>query len=472
MLTSQDGVPETVAPTLRDLLDSSQLGLAVPDSAPQQLDRPISWAHTTEMRDPSRYLRGGELVCTVGISLQTPQDCQTFADSLARAGAAGVCFGIGDGHDTVPAELLARCRHHDLPVLLAPPSVPFSTVSRFVAEYELGAEIAVARATNALVPALLASLRRRESARQLLDTAGQSLDCYFLLEPAGQASSPDNESFGGTSTVTTPVPGLGTLVWMGRGDQPESAVLALIARFLRATQGERDIEAALARERVGQLLSLVERRMLLPDALGQLLEWPGFAATEVTCTAWPTGAGALLSMAFPEALVGDAPDVCLMLTPDPLEITEDLSLPSGHSAPLPLNEIGSAIAQARIALGLAQRRGARVGPDQLSTLDSLLEQLPLAQLAPFKQQLIDPLAEMDRHRGTQHVRTLHTFLAANGSLSETAKILYLHTNTVRHRLARIHELTGRDPLNHNDQTAFAIGLRTVDREDRAPRPRN
>src|SRR5688572_4328095 len=106
------------APTLRDLLDAPGLGLAVPDESPQDLDRPIGWAHITEMRDPSRYLRGGELVCTVGISLQTPQDCTVFADALADAGVAGVCFGVGDGHDEVPAALLARCRHHDLPMLI------------------------------------------------------------------------------------------------------------------------------------------------------------------------------------------------------------------------------------------------------------------------------------------------------------------------------------------------------------------
>ena len=180
--------------------------------------------------------------------------------------------------------------------------------------------------------------------------------------------------------------------------------------------------------------------------------------------AWPAGAGALLSMAIPDALVGDAPDLCLMLTEESLELADDLSLPSGHSAPVPLTEIGSAIGQARIALGLAQRRGRSVGPGQLSTLESLLEQLPLAQLAPFRQQLIDPLAEMDRRRGTQHVRTLRSFLALNGSLSDTARDLYLHTNTVRHRLARILDVTGRDPLSHNDQVAFSIGLHVVDRE--------
>ncbi|MCW2556966.1 MAG: transcriptional regulator, CdaR family [Mycobacterium sp.] len=457
-----DGVPAEPAatedrppgPSLRDLLDAPGLGLAVPDGPPQDLDRAISWAHTTEMRDPARYLRGGELVCTVGISLQKPQDCETFADSLARAGVAGVCFGIGDGHDAVPPALLAQCRRRDLPVLIAAPSVPFTTVSRFVAEFELGAEIATARATNALVPELLSSLRRHASARELLDTAGQLLECYFLLEP--DAGSP---------AVSVEVPGLGTLGWVGTGAPPEPALLELIARFVRATQAQRDVETALARERVGQLLSLVERRMLLPDALSQLLPWPGFAAGRLTCSAWPAGAGALLSMAIPDALVGAAPDLCLMLTTESLEMTEDLAVPSGHSAPVPLTEIGSAISQARIALDLAQRRGSSVGPDQLSTLESLLEQLPLAQLVPFKQQLIDPLAEMDRQRGTQHVRTLRMFLTANGSLSETARDLYLHTNTVRHRLARIHDLTGRDPLNHNDQAAFLIGLRTLDRGD-------
>lgn len=449
----------SAAPTLRALLDAAGPGLTVPEGPPQDLDRAISWAHTTEMQNPARYLRGGELVCTVGISLQTPQDCETFADSLAGAGVAGVCFGIGDGHDTVPAALLTACRRHGLPVLIASPKVPFSTVSRFVAEYELGAEIAVARATNALVPEMLSSLRRHESARKLLDTAGQIMGCYFLLDTT---SSTEAEHSG---PVTVEVPGLGTLGWVGSGDPPEQALLELIARFVRATQVQNDVEATLARERVGQLLSLIERRMLLAGALSQLVQWPGFAADQLTCSAWPTGAGALLSMAFPDALVGEAPDLCLMVTAEPVEMSGDLSVPSGHSAPVPLRDIGSAIGQARIALDLAQRRGRRVGPDQLSTLESLLEQLPLVQLAPFRQQLIDPLSELDRRRGTQHVRTLRTFLAANGSLSDTARELYLHTNTVRHRLARILEITGRDPLNHNDQTAFTIGLRAVDREE-------
>lgn len=451
------------APTMGDVLTAG-LGLALPDGVPQSLERTATWAHITEMRDPSRYLRGGELVCTVGLSLQTPQDCVTFADALAAAGAAGVCFGIGDGHDTVPTALLEGCRRHGLPLLIAPAGVLFSEVSRFVAEHELGAEIAAARATNALIPELLSALRRRASARELLDTAGHILGCYFLLDTTGSSSETQDDA----PAVTFDVPGLGMVAWVGSGEHPEPALVDLIARFVRATQVEQDVEAALARERVGQLLSLVERRMLLPDALCQLLEWPGFSHGQLTCSAWPAGAGALLSMALPDALVGDAPDLCLMLTTEALDMSEETSLPSGYSAVVPLAEIGTAIGQARIALDLAVRRDCRVGPDQLSTLESLLEQLPAAQLAPFRQQLIDPLVTVDQQRGTQHVRTLRAFLATNGSLSDTARDLYLHVNTVRHRLGRILELTGRDPLDRDDLAAFSVGLHASDRRDGHP----
>ena len=449
--------PAGATPTFRDLLERSGLGLYALHTDAEHLDRSITWSHTTELHDPSRYLRGGELVCTVGISLHTPADCDRFVESLHGAGVAGICFGIGDVHDTAPQALIDACASAGLPLLIAPPEVLFSTVSRYIADFQFGGAVATARATNALVPELLSSQRRRESVRQLLDRAGQVLGCYFLLEPPGQPVE---------AGASVPVDAMGTVVWVGRGDPPEPAVLEVIARFVAASQGERDIEAALARERVGQLLSLVERRMLLPDALNQLLDWPGLTAREIDCSAWPAGAGALLSMAFPDALVADAPEVCLVLSTgvDRLaEVAADLALPSGHAAAAPLTELGASIGQARIALELARQRGGSIGPDQLSTFGSLLEGLPSSRLAPFKQQLIDPLEELDRDRGTQHVRTLRVFLAANGSLIETARELFLHSNTVRHRLARIGEITGRNPLNFEDQAAFTIGLRAADR---------
>ncbi|MEE6194935.1 helix-turn-helix domain-containing protein [Mycolicibacterium sp. 120320] len=41
--------------------------------------------------------------------------------------------------------------------------------------------------------------------------------------------------------------------------------------------------------------------------------------------------------------------------------------------------------------------------------------------------------------------------------------MFLRTNTVRHRLGHIHEITGRNPMGFEDQAAFTIGLRASDR---------
>ncbi len=342
---------------------------AHPDEPTGDLDRRISWVHTTELRDPSRYLHGGELVCTVGISLQTTQDCAAFVESLTRAGAAGLCFGIGDVHDTVPGALITSAARDGLPILIAPPNVPFSSVSRYVADFQVGGEISVARATNSLMPELLSSQRRRESVRQLLDRAGEVLGGYLLLDP--------DEAPEDTGT-TTAVDGLGALAWVGSGDPPETAVLQLIARFAQAAQGDRDIESALTRERVGQLLSLIERRMLLPDALNQLLDWAG---AELTGTDLLGLAGRGRRRAV-DGVSGCPGRRCARglsgsrgRRPRSQAATE-LSMPSGHAAAVPLAELGAAITQARIALDLAQQHGGSIGPDQLSTFDSLLEGLP------------------------------------------------------------------------------------------------
>jgi DNA-binding PucR family transcriptional regulator len=64
------------------------------------------------------------------------------------------------------------------------------------------------------------------------------------------------------------------------------------------------------------------------------------------------------------------------------------------------------------------------------------------------------------------VQTLRAFLRCDGSLQRTAREQYLHVNTVRHRLSRVHELTGRNPLVFDERVALAIALWAMDR--RAP----
>jgi sugar diacid utilization regulator len=67
------------------------------------------------------------------------------------------------------------------------------------------------------------------------------------------------------------------------------------------------------------------------------------------------------------------------------------------------------------------------------------------------------LGPLERH--PYLVDTLQALVDENLSQSATARALYVHPNTVSHRLRRIHELTGRNPTVFPDVLEIALALR-------------
>ncbi|MFM9378234.1 PucR family transcriptional regulator [Gordonia sp. VNK21] len=66
--------------------------------------------------------------------------------------------------------------------------------------------------------------------------------------------------------------------------------------------------------------------------------------------------------------------------------------------------------------------------------------------------LVTPLADGS---GTLTV-TLDSYLQAGGSIESCARELYIHPNTVRYRLKKIAEITGRDPANPRDAYVLRV----------------
>ncbi|WP_039936737.1 PucR family transcriptional regulator ligand-binding domain-containing protein, partial [Streptomyces himastatinicus] len=94
-------------------------------------DRRIGTVGTTEIEDPTPYLVGGELLLTAGVRL--PPDANGIDTYVARVVAAGVAalgFGVAPVHEEIPAELIAACDRHGLPLLRLPPPTPFVAVGR------------------------------------------------------------------------------------------------------------------------------------------------------------------------------------------------------------------------------------------------------------------------------------------------------------------------------------------------------
>jgi hypothetical protein len=459
-----------VGTTLRDLLEAPELHLVMVAEPSDQasLERLVRWTHPTELVDPGDYLREGEIVCTVGSALTDPSRCRTFARSLVAANVAALCFGIGDVHDETPAALLRACSELGLPVLVAPRGAPFSAISDHLRAREIQASQSSTQLSQRLVGRMLGGLRSQAPVGTLLKSAAEVMGGQLELEAEGHVTHRCGSSQEGWQTRTVPLRGGGVLRWTAPSLGDSAGALVQLAHVLEVAQRERDVEDSLRRERIGQLLLLVEDRLLNPAALLPFLDEVGLASTDLTVRAWPAGAASLLPTANTRVLIGEAPGVTLSLglaTPGPTEGPAG-QLPCGVSSSLPLSRLGQAVAEARAALGLAVSRGGVVGPEGLTTLEGLLRQQPPGRLQPFVDQLLAPLVEVDSAHGTSHVDTLRAFLRS-GSLVETARGSYLHVNTVRHRLHRIHEITGRDPLAFNDRTALAIALWALDEQ---PRP--
>ena len=94
---------------------------------------------------------------------------------------------------------------------------------------------------------------------------------------------------------------------------------------------------------------------------------------------------------------------------------------------------------------------------------SLLDRLASSpDLAPFGE-LVGPIVEHDRERGSDLVRTLRVYFAAGANASEAADRLFLHRNSLLYRLERITNLTGLDLKDHRVALALQLGLLAVEK---------
>ena len=85
-------------------------------------------------------------------------------------------------------------------------------------------------------------------------------------------------------------------------------------------------------------------------------------------------------------------------------------------------------------------------------------------LAPFGE-LVRPLAEHDRERCSDLVRTLRAFFAAGGNASEAAGRMFLHRHSMLYRLERIGRLTGLDPKDPRVALALRLGLLALEERE-------
>jgi hypothetical protein len=143
-----------------------------------------------------------------------------------------------------------------------------------------------------------------------------------------------------------------------------------------------------------------------------------------------------------------------------VRITVGISAPTEGVTALPgaLHEAGSARRLA--ALRLAGTAAVSVvTSDEVASHELLLATVPASVLRSFRERLLGPLLAYDDQHRAELLPTLREFLACSGSWNACAAKMYVHVNTVRYRIRRIEELTGRNLSCLDDQVDFFLALR-------------
>ncbi|MFF0222030.1 PucR family transcriptional regulator [Streptomyces sp. NPDC004629] len=162
---------------------------------------------------------------------------------------------------------------------------------------------------------------------------------------------------------------------------------------------------------------------------------------------------------------GVVADALLASVRDPLTagLNDDGRVTLGVSAAVHSAEgLRGALEEARHARRVAAARSGRVcaaGHQELASHVLLLPFVPDDVRRAFTARLLDPLRDYDRRHRAELIPTLEAFLDCDGSWTRCAARLHLHVNTLRYRVGRIEQLTGRDLSRLEDKLDFFLALR-------------
>jgi purine catabolism regulator len=148
--------------------------------------------------------------------------------------------------------------------------------------------------------------------------------------------------------------------------------------------------------------------------------------------------------------------------------------PTGAGRAAPLAQARESYHEARCAVEARQLGGGRApnGGDgeaagapgvatfrDLGSFQLLLSLQDNEALRLFCDSLLGPIENGEGHYGGELMRSLEAFIECNGQWEAAARRLYCHRHTLRYRIRKIEELTGRDLATARDRIEFWLALR-------------
>jgi purine catabolism regulator len=97
--------------------------------------------------------------------------------------------------------------------------------------------------------------------------------------------------------------------------------------------------------------------------------------------------------------------------------------------------------------------------DDLGAFTLLLALQDDDALRAYSDGLLEPIERTEGEYGGELLRSLEAFIENNGNWERAARRLYCHRHTLRYRIRKVEELTGRDLGRATDRIELWLALR-------------
>jgi purine catabolism regulator len=138
-------------------------------------------------------------------------------------------------------------------------------------------------------------------------------------------------------------------------------------------------------------------------------------------------------------------------------------LRAAASRPAPVGSLRRSFHEARCALeaaALANGHSRAVASYRdLGAFQLLLSLQDDEALRLYCDSVLGPLEDASGEYGDELIRSLEAYIEQNGQWEKAARELYCHRHTLRYRIRRVEQLTGRDLSNARDRIEFWLALR-------------
>jgi PucR family transcriptional regulator, purine catabolism regulatory protein len=369
--------------TLQGLVDELDLTLV---SGQEAASRHVRWVHSTELLDPTPWLRGGELLLSTGLQLDNAKVQRELIQRLAEHKIGGLGLGTGFAHKRLPPALVAQAKESSFPLFEVPYELPFIAITERVFAQLLDERYEILQrsmAGDVLADALTGRLYPEELQSRLRPFGiGEEAAVLAFLPPDPTASAPLVEG------ILAQEPLAGSLVAIRAG---------LLVVVVDGGDGLDPI--ALARR--------------VRDEL----------ATRV----------------------GDVRASASRVAPI-------------HSLRLSFHEARCALEAVRLQNGNGSHE-VIASYEDLGAFQLLLSLQDDDALLSYCRSVLGPVETGEGEYGDELLRSLDVFIEHNGHWEKAASALYCHRHTLRYRIRRVEQLTGRDFSRARDRIEFWLALR-------------